>query len=263
MKAWQKDHEITDVSTLCPPYGEIPGWRKEGRLVVPPNLSLKRKIMYHVHDAPRKHPNRANTLRQTSWYYWWPDMENWIGKYVENCEQCHGALPTIKTASDTPISLRTKILKTQQQKRDTLESWGATQSDAEDQDLWVKDEKVAIPPDETLRRESYKRYMMRLLLDTLDKMKRSPKYRVNTGGPECARDHQLRRGVRNMPTEQKHHSSKAHPTVPYPHHRRHTSLRTSRTRPRYWLSEGLPTFRRPLCGPLRRAASQGEIRQAA
>src|SRR5712675_3751656 len=35
--------------------------------------------------------------------------------------------------------------------------------------------------------KSYKRCMMHPLLDILDKMKRSPKYRVNTGGPECAR----------------------------------------------------------------------------
>src|SRR5712672_2775046 len=36
METWQKDHETTDVSTLRPPYGEIPGWRKEGKLAVPP-----------------------------------------------------------------------------------------------------------------------------------------------------------------------------------------------------------------------------------
>jgi len=153
MKAWQKDHEITDVSTLRPPYGEIPGWRKEGKLVVPPNLSLKRKIMYHVHDAPRKHPNQASTLRQTSWYYWWPNMKDWIEKYVGNCEQCHNALPTIKATTDAPTSLRTKILRTQQRERDTLESWGATRSDTKDRNLWMKDEKIAIPPDEILRRE--------------------------------------------------------------------------------------------------------------
>src|SRR5712672_1239557 len=143
MKAWQKDHEITDVSMLCPPYGEIPGWRKEGKLVVPPNLSLKYKIMYHVHDAPRKHPNQASTLRQTSWYYWWPNMKDWIEKYVGNCEQCHNALPTIKTITDVPTSLRTKILRTQQRERDTLESWKATRPGTKDRDLWMKDKKIA------------------------------------------------------------------------------------------------------------------------
>src|SRR5712675_3006607 len=31
MKAWQREHNATTISTLRPPYGEIPGWRKEGR----------------------------------------------------------------------------------------------------------------------------------------------------------------------------------------------------------------------------------------
>src|SRR5712672_860224 len=109
--------------------------------------------MYHVHDAPRKHPNQADTLRQTSWRYWWPNMKDWIEKYVGNCEQCYNTPPTIKAATDAPTSLRTKILRSQQQKRDTLESWGATRSDTKDRSLWMKDEKIAIPPDEILRRE--------------------------------------------------------------------------------------------------------------
>jgi len=66
MKAWQREHNATTISTLQPPYGEIPGWRKEGRLAVPPDLSLKRKIMFHIHDAVGpKHPNWAKTLQQT------------------------------------------------------------------------------------------------------------------------------------------------------------------------------------------------------
>jgi len=63
MRTWQREHGTTAVSTLRPPYREIPGWRKEGRLVVPPNLSLKCKIMFHIHDAAGpKHPNRAKTI---------------------------------------------------------------------------------------------------------------------------------------------------------------------------------------------------------
>jgi len=30
MKNWQKNYDATTTSTLCPPYGEIPGWRKQG-----------------------------------------------------------------------------------------------------------------------------------------------------------------------------------------------------------------------------------------
>jgi len=63
LKEWQKKYDTTTLSALRPPYGEIPGWRKQGRLVVPPNLTLKRKIMFHVHDTVGpKHPTKTNTL---------------------------------------------------------------------------------------------------------------------------------------------------------------------------------------------------------
>jgi len=76
MKEWQKKHDATTTSALHPPYGEIPGWRKQGRLVVPPNLTLKRKIMFHIHNAVGpKHPNLAKMLQQTLQSYWWPDAE--------------------------------------------------------------------------------------------------------------------------------------------------------------------------------------------
>jgi len=70
MKAWQTEYDTTTVSTLRPPYNEVRGWRKEGRLVVPPNLALKHKIMFHIHDAvgPR-HPDLSKTLRQTARLY--------------------------------------------------------------------------------------------------------------------------------------------------------------------------------------------------
>jgi len=87
MKSWQKEYGMTMVSTLHPPYGEIPGWRKEGRLAIPPDLSLKHKIMFHIHDvAGPKHPSLPETLHQAAQLYWWPDMWNWIMRYVENCE---------------------------------------------------------------------------------------------------------------------------------------------------------------------------------
>jgi len=41
MNEWQKKYDATTTSALQPPYGEIPGWRKQGRLAVPPNLALK------------------------------------------------------------------------------------------------------------------------------------------------------------------------------------------------------------------------------
>jgi len=67
MKAWQTEHGVTTVSTLCPPYNEVQGWRKDGRLAIPPNLALKHKVLFHIHDAMGpKHPNLARTLHQTT-----------------------------------------------------------------------------------------------------------------------------------------------------------------------------------------------------
>jgi len=115
MKAWQKEHATTMVSTLCPPYDEIQGWRREGKLAVLPNLALKQKIMFHVHDAVGlKHPNLSKMLHQTARLYWWPDMKNWVMKYVENCEQCHHDSTTTRTASLMTTSLCSKIREAQE-----------------------------------------------------------------------------------------------------------------------------------------------------
>jgi len=153
MREWQKKYDTTTVSALRPPYGEIPGWRKQGRLVVPPSLALKRKIMFHIHDAAGpKHPNRSNTLRQTLQSYWWPDAEEWITKYVDNCEQCCDKLPTIRTTSSTTPSLCSRIFEAQEQHHAVLETWETTHA-IEKQDNWLKDRRLVIPPDEQLKRE--------------------------------------------------------------------------------------------------------------
>src|SRR5712671_5272140 len=110
MKEWQKEYDTTTISSLRPPYGEIPGWRKKGQLAVPPNLALKRKIMFHIHDAVGpKHLNKVATLRRTLQSYWWPDAEEWIRKYVDNCEQCHSKLPAVRTTSSATPSVTAKM----------------------------------------------------------------------------------------------------------------------------------------------------------
>jgi len=153
MKEWQKEYDATTTSALRLPYGEIPGWRKQGRLVVPPNLALKRKIMFHIHNAVGpKHPTKTNTLRQTLQSYWWPDAEGWITRYVDNCEQCHGRLPIIRTISPTNPPLRTKVHKVQKQHRATIEGWKSAHS-VEELDEWTKEGRLVIPPVETLKRE--------------------------------------------------------------------------------------------------------------
>ena len=124
MKAWQREYNTTTTSTLRPPYGEIPGWRKTGRLVVPPDLSLKHKIMFHVYDAVgSKHPNLAKMLQQMLQSYWWPDTEEWVTKYIDNCEQCHSGLPTIRATSPMTTSLQSKVHEVQEAHHTTLEEW--------------------------------------------------------------------------------------------------------------------------------------------
>ena len=157
MKAWQKKHETTNISTLRPPYGEIPGWRKEGRLVVLPNLALKRKIMYHIHDvASLKHPNLTHTLQQTRRMYWWPDMKSWITKYIENCEQCHTNALALKTTTPT-TPLQSKVQQAQQQHDAILTEWTSKHRIEREvnteQNMWLKDGLPVIPPDEELRRQ--------------------------------------------------------------------------------------------------------------
>jgi len=153
MKTWQEKYNTTTISTLRPPYGEIPGWRKEGRLAIPPDLSLKRKIMFHIHDAPRRHPNRAATLRQTLQSYWWPEAEEWITKYVDNCERCHNTPPIIRATSSNSTPLRSKIHEMQEKCKTTLEGWKTLHLIQEGQNGWEKDGHSVIPLDEELRQQ--------------------------------------------------------------------------------------------------------------
>src|SRR5712671_2935157 len=72
MKVWEDQYGITTVSLLKPPQGEIQAWRKEGKLAVPPNLTIKREIMRVVHEGLiTGHPGRDETIAQTQRNYWW------------------------------------------------------------------------------------------------------------------------------------------------------------------------------------------------
>jgi len=158
MKTWQTEYDTTTVSTLRPPCDEVRGWRKEGRLVIPPNLTLKRKIMFHIHNAvgPR-HPNLSKTLHQAARLYWWPGMEAWVTKYVKNCEQCHHNPIAARTTSPMTTSLRSKIHEAQERHRIVLREWSSlhpiSEEVGEEQSNWQKEGHLVIPPDETLKRE--------------------------------------------------------------------------------------------------------------
>jgi len=51
MKDWENTHGVTMVSTLKPLQGEMPGWRKDRKLAIPPNLTMKREIIRVVHEG--------------------------------------------------------------------------------------------------------------------------------------------------------------------------------------------------------------------
>jgi hypothetical protein len=62
---------------------EEPGrmtWRdKEGRLVVPPDNMLKRRILREYHDHwGAGHPGRDKTIRKVQNNYFWPLQRAWI-----------------------------------------------------------------------------------------------------------------------------------------------------------------------------------------
>src|SRR5712671_2882384 len=89
MKDWENAHGVTTVSTLRPPYREIPGWQKDGKLAIPPNLTMKREIMRVVHKGLLTgHPGRDKTIAQMQHNYWWLDIHAWITDYVQGCATC-------------------------------------------------------------------------------------------------------------------------------------------------------------------------------
>jgi len=110
--------------------------------------------MFHIHDAvgPR-HPNLAKTLRQTLQSYWWPDAEEWVTRYVKNCEQCHSSSPAIRVTSPTTDSLQARVHQVQEQHPTTLEEWSALHSIYKRQNEWLREGHLVVPPDEQLRCE--------------------------------------------------------------------------------------------------------------
>jgi Integrase zinc binding domain len=70
----------------------FPKWEKDGKLVVPPDIQLKRRLMTSIHDAPTGgHPGRDETIKQTRRWFWWPGMNEWLADYVKGCATCQQA----------------------------------------------------------------------------------------------------------------------------------------------------------------------------
>src|ERR1700760_2947039 len=64
-------------------------WLKGKRLVVPPEESVRRRVMAWSHDAPTAgHPGRDITICKTAQLFWWPGISEWIADYVRGCAHC-------------------------------------------------------------------------------------------------------------------------------------------------------------------------------
>jgi len=85
LKEWKSEYNITP-----PRKGDHQrSWSKDGKLVVPPDQGLKRKLMTYIHDGyTAGHPGRDETIRKAKRFFWWPNMHLWIEDYVRGCATC-------------------------------------------------------------------------------------------------------------------------------------------------------------------------------
>ena len=61
----------------------------DGRLYVPDDLTLRRKIVSDHHDSPLAgHPGIQATTRSVRLSYWWPGLTSFVRNYVDGCAVC-------------------------------------------------------------------------------------------------------------------------------------------------------------------------------
>jgi len=86
MKEWENIYPIKLIETSSQPF-----WKdtNKQRLVIPPNDSLKRRLMQIWHDGPTAgHPGRDETVRRINREYYWPSARPWIQEYIKGCATC-------------------------------------------------------------------------------------------------------------------------------------------------------------------------------
>ena len=62
---------------------------RDGKIVIPPDESLKQRILRRNHDTPtRGHPGRDRTINLLERHFWWPGLRKWTEEYVRGCATC-------------------------------------------------------------------------------------------------------------------------------------------------------------------------------
>jgi hypothetical protein len=66
----------------------------EGLIWVPQNDKLRLRLLYDHHDAlVAGHPGRARTLELLARKYYWPQQQQYVHRYVDNCDTCKRIKP--------------------------------------------------------------------------------------------------------------------------------------------------------------------------
>jgi hypothetical protein len=85
MKQWEKTLPIRRDEEL----GRTTWRDKEGQLVIPPDDTLKRRILWEYHDHwGAGYPGHDEAIRKIQNNYFWPLQKAWIDQYVKGCTTC-------------------------------------------------------------------------------------------------------------------------------------------------------------------------------
>ena len=81
MEDWRRTREVTQNKEGL--------YVRDGKIVVPPDETIKRRILRRNHDTPtRGHPGRDRTIELLERHYWWPALRKWTEDYVRGCATC-------------------------------------------------------------------------------------------------------------------------------------------------------------------------------
>jgi hypothetical protein len=63
-------------------------WMKNGRPVIPNDVTLIRELVEHYHDTTATHPGAAAMLLALAWDIWFPKMKEFVWAYIKGCAIC-------------------------------------------------------------------------------------------------------------------------------------------------------------------------------